>query len=272
MSKTQKQMRIGSSLELVFIVLLCGVTLLLDFFKIVYVENELHNKFISKIVQQGVGILAVLLLLRRLNVKLFGWPQNWLYLVPCLIVALDNFQWSSFINGKMQLINDQIEDFVLFGGYCLAVGIFEECVFRGVIFSVLAGYFSKTKVGLWKTYVLSSIIFAAAHLLNGLSFGTIVQVGYTFLTGGLFGFVLLKTKNLLCCGFIHALYNFCGLLFESSNRMGLGDGVVFDMGTIITMLIVSIIAGIFVLYSVNRYSEEDRRDLYERIGVTTDEE
>lgn len=260
--------RIWKRGEFALILILCVATLLLDFFKISYSKNELHNKYIAKIVQQGIGVFAALLLLKRLNVKIFGMPQQGLYLILGLIVAIDNFQWSSFLNGNMELINNKPLDFLLFGGYCLSVGLFEECIFRGVIFSLLAGQFSKDKSGLWKTYIVSSLIFAAAHLMNGLSFGTILQVGYTFLTGGLFGFILMKTKNVFCCGFIHALYNFGGLLFETSENMGLGTGVIFDLGTVLTMFVISVIAGIFVLYSVKKYTEEEQLELYEKLGIS----
>lgn len=264
-----KKKKIGNIVEIAIILILFGLTILLDFLHISYVENEVHNKFISKIVQQGIGCCAVILLMRRLKLRLFGVPQGWLYLIPCLIVAIDNFQWSSFLNGRMELVHNAPIDILLFGCYCFAVGMFEECIFRGIIFSVLADRFPKDRKGLWKTYIASALIFAAAHLLNGFSIGTLVQVCYTFLTGGLFGFVLLKTKNIFCCGFVHALYNFCGLLFETTDRMGLGKGVVFDVGTVITMLIVSISVGLFVLYSVFRYSEEERESLYAKLGVST---
>ena len=268
MQKNIDRKRIWKGVELALILLLCGVTLLLDFLQFNYTQNQLHNKYISKIIQQGIGVLATVLLLKRLNVKVFGVPQQSLYLILGLIVAIDNFQWSSFLNGKMELLYSTPLDFLLFGGYCLSVGMFEECIFRGIIFALLAGQFSKDKSGLWKTYIVSSLIFAAAHLMNGLSFGTILQVGYTFLTGGLFGFILMKTKNVLCCGVIHALYNFGGLLFETSEYMGLGKGVVFDLGTVITMFVVSVIAGVIVLYSVKKYTIEEQAELYEKLGVS----
>lgn len=239
----------------------------MDFLKISFVGHTLHNRFIVKILQQSCGIMATILLMRRLGLKLFGKPQNLLYLIPCIIIAIDNFQWSSYINGNMELVHKEGIDFLLFGLYCLSVGLFEECIFRGVIFSVLAGCFTQDKKGLWKSYVLSSVIFGAAHLFNGFSLGTLLQVGYTILTGGLFGFVLLKTKNILCCGVIHGLYNFCGLLFETEQRLGLGNGVVFDMGTVITMLIVCISLGLLILWWVFRYSEEERVVLYKKLGV-----
>jgi membrane protease YdiL (CAAX protease family) len=143
--------------------------------------------------------------------------------------------------------------------------IFEEIIFRGIVFSVLADRFSKNKKGFLKTYVISSVIFGLAHLFNGFSFGTVLQVGYTVLTGGLFAFCLIMTKNILCCALVHGVYNFCGLLFD--HVQGLGNGVVFDLGTVITMAVISVVVGIFVLYKVYHYPDEDRKDLYARLGI-----
>ena len=258
--------------EVALILLLCCITILFDFITIRYTQNDLHNRYISKIIQQSIGTVAVIILMKRLNIQLFGWPQKWLFLIPCLIVAIDNFQWSSYLNGRMELLNSQPIDFILFGLYCLSVGMFEECIFRGVIFGAVAGRCTKDKKGLWRAYIISSLIFGAAHLFNGISGATILQVGYTFLTGGLFAFVLLKTKNIFCCGFIHALYNFCGMLFESSERMGLGNGVVFDLGTVFTMLIISVLIGLFVLNSVKKYSIEEQTELYKKLGISMKKE
>ena len=149
----------------------------------------------------------------------------------------------------------------------MAVGAFEECVFRGVIFSLLAGVFPQNKKGFLLTYVLSSVVFGLTHIMNGISW----QIGYTILTGGLFAFCLIKTKNVFCAAFVHGLYNFCGLLFEYYNpelkTIGLGSGVVFDTGTVVTMIIVSVLVGVFILYKVITYSESERIDLYEKLGI-----
>ena len=259
--------RIRNYIQLSIIAVLCALTLVLDFIDISYTDNVDRNRFIGKIVQQSLGSLAAIFLMIRLKIQLFNKPQYWLYLIPCLIIAIDNFQFSSYFKGNMQLVNGKPLDFILFGGYCLAVGLFEECIFRGIIFSVLASCFSYDKKGLWKTYIVSSVLFGAAHLFNGFSVATILQIGYSTLTGGLFAFVLLKTKNIFCCAFVHALYNFCGLLFEIPERMGLGSGVVFDLGTAITMLIVCVIMGAFILYSVFKYSDDEVGVLYEKLGI-----
>ena len=267
MSNQAKQKNIQNIVEIALILLFCGLTLALDYIKIDYVSHELRNKYLSKIVQQGCGGIAAILLMRRLGIRLFGKPQQLLYLIPCLLIAIDNFQFSSYFNGNMELVHKQPMDFVLFGLYCLSVGLFEECIFRGVIFTVFAGLFSKDKKGLLMTFVASSVVFGVAHLFNG----SILQVGYTILTGGLFAFTLMKSKNILCCAFVHALYNFGGLLFEKAANFGLGNGVVFDTGTVITMLVVSLVLGAFVLYSVWKYSFEEQKTLYEKLGVSMKE-
>ena len=257
--------KIRDEINLLIILTFFAVVALLEFIPFAYINNDLHNRFISKIIQQTCGSIAGILILVRLKIRLFGKPQNLLYFLPCLIIAVDNFQFSSYFSGKMQLLYTRPVDFILFFGYCMAIGMFEEIVFRGIIFSIIAGTFSKDKQGFLKTYVVSSLVFGLAHLFNGLSFATILQVGYTILTGGLFAFCLIKTKNIFCCAFVHGVYNFCGLLFDK--WQGLGNGVVFDTGTIITMLVVSLVVGIFILYKVYTYSEEEQKDLYARLGV-----
>lgn len=269
MQQTQEENKIKDRLMLAVIVLLCAATVILDFLQISYVADEFRNRMISKIIQQLAGSLAAILLMIRSKIRLFGKPQNWLYMIPCLLIAIDNFQFSSFFNGRMELERSQPIDFILFAGYCLAVGTFEECIFRGIIFAVLAGCFSGDKKGFLQTYVVSSLIFAGAHLFNvfaGAGIGaTLLQVGYTLLTGGLFGFALIKTKNVFCAALTHAVYNFCGLLFDKTQ--GLGTGIVFDMGTVVTMIVVSVVIGAFILYKVYTYPEEERLELYARLGV-----
>ena len=265
--ENKKQKRVRNILIIALIVILCAFTVILDFVEIEYISDELQNAIFSKLIQQTCGGIAAVLLMIQLKIRLFGKPKNLLYLIPCLIIAVDNFQFSAYFNGKMELLHNEALDFIFFAGYCLAVGAFEECVFRGVIFSLLAGVFPQNKKGFLLTYVLSSVVFGLTHIMNGISW----QIGYTILTGGLFAFCLIKTKNVFCAAFVHGLYNFCGLLFEYYNpelkTIGLGSGVVFDTGTVVTMIIVSVLVGVFILYKVITYSESERIDLYEKLGI-----
>lgn len=268
MPKTKQNKSISYILIRVFIVALCAAMLALDYIPIQYVQDGVRNVWISTIVQQCVGAIAIILLMLHLNIKLFGKIHAWLYLLPCLIVALDNFPLISYVNGNMHFTRTGAWDFVLFALYCLAIGLFEECVFRGVLFSVIASLFSQDKKGFFKTFVVSSAVFGLAHLFNLLSGAgigaTLLQVCYTTLTGGLFAFAMIKTKNVLCAAFVHGLYNFCGLLLS---EQGLGSGIVFDVGTGVMMGIISVIIGVFVLYSVWKYTEAERSVLYKHLGI-----
>lgn len=268
MPKTKQNKSISYILIRVFIVALCAAMLALDYIPIQYVQDGVRNVWISTIVQQCVGAIAIILLMLHLNIKLFGKIHAWLYLLPCLIVALDNFPLISYINGNMHFTRTGAWDFVLFALYCLAIGLFEECVFRGVLFSVIASLFSQDKKVFFKTFVVSSAVFGLAHLFNLLSGAgigaTLLQVCYTTLTGGLFAFAMIKTKNVLCAAFVHGLYNFCGLLLS---EQGLGSGIVFDVGTGVMMGIISVIIGVFVLYSVWKYTEAERSVLYKHLGI-----
>ena len=246
------------------IAILCVATILLEFYSITYVKDVFLNRMIAKIIQQGCGIAATILLMIRTEIKLFARPQNLLYLIPCLIIAVDNFPFWSYFSGNMHLVRNNAIDFVLFSGYCLSVGIFEECIFRGIVFTVLASRLSRDRNGFIKTYVISSFIFGAAHIMNGFSAATLLQVCYTTLTGGLFAFALIKTKNIFCCGVIHAIYNFCGLILS---EQGMGTGIVFDVGTTITMAVISIIVGWYVLKQVFSTSNQEIEALYQKIGV-----
>jgi membrane protease YdiL (CAAX protease family) len=219
--------------------------------------------------QQTCGIIAVILLANYLKIRLFSRPECLIFIIPCLIIAIDNFPFWSYFSGNMQLILTNPTDVLLFSIYCLCIGLFEEIVFRGLLFYLLASYFSKDRKGLIKTFVYSSVIFGLAHLTNLFSGAglppTLLQVGYTTLTGGLFAFAFMKTKNVLFPACIHALYNFCGLILETPQKLGLGTGIVFDTGTVIMMAIISVIIGVFVLYSLTKYPENERKTLYNRL-------
>jgi len=246
------------------IVILCVATIILEMVKIAYVSDEFRNRMIAKSIQQCCGIGAAILIMIKTDIKLFAKPQNLLYLIPCFIIAIDNFPFWSYFSGNMHLVRTELQDVLLFGVYCLSVGVFEECIFRGIIFAVLASRLSRDRKGFIQTYVISSFIFGVAHLFNGFSFATALQICYTTLTGGLFAFALIKTKNIFCCGAIHAIYNFCGLILS---EQGLGSGIVFDAGTTITMAIISLFVGVFVLYKVYECPHEEIKELYTKLGV-----
>ena len=261
--------KLKDKINIFAIILCCLLAVVFDFFQITYTKDEIAQRFLAELLPLTFGSIAVILLIKRSGVNVFGKAENLLYLIPCMIIAVDNFPFYSYMQGNMQIIHSRAIDYLLFAAYCLLVGFFEECIFRGLLFGIVAERFSNDKKGFIKTYVVSSVIFGAVHLLNlfsGANVGaTILQVGYSTLTGGLFAFAFIKTKNVLFAGLTHSVYNFCGLLFSA--EQGLGTGVVFDFPTGLIMAVVSVIVGSFVLYSVWKYSDEERQRLYKALNV-----
>ena len=72
-------------IQIICIAIFCLFAVLLDFIKIPYLSNELQNALLSKIIQQVCGSVAAILILVRLNIRLFSRPNKWLYLIPCFI-------------------------------------------------------------------------------------------------------------------------------------------------------------------------------------------
>ena len=271
MQNTNEKKSIQNVVQIALILVFCAITFALDFVCCDRFNGDIQKTMLCKLLQQLCGATASILLMHRLGIRLFGKPKKWWFLLPCLLVAIDNFQFSAYFRGKMSLVYDKPTDVLLFGVYSLSVGLFEECIFRGVIFPLLAGIFSQDKKGFLLTYLTSSILFGLMHLFNGFSVAVLAQMGYSILTGGLFAFCLVKTKNILCCALVHGVYNFCGMLFSAFSAqgciIGLGTGVVFDVGTVITMAIVGVIVGVFVLFKTLTYSENERIELYQKLGV-----
>ncbi|MBE5745584.1 MAG: CPBP family intramembrane metalloprotease [Clostridiales bacterium] len=268
MQNSVKNNRIKRIIVWITIVVFCAFMAVLEWIPIPFVKDVWRNAIYNKILQQACGLTAAIVFLCFLRIRLFGKIHNWLYLLPCIVVAVNNFQWWSYFSGYQQLVRQNVADITLFATYCLLVGLFEEFVFRGILFSALASVFPKNKKGLLTTFVFSSCIFGLTHLLNG----NVLQALYSILTGGLFAFVLIKTQNLLCCGVIHGLYNFCGLLMDKASNLGLGNGVkLFNWGTILTMGSVVVLMIVFVVYSLIKHAETERKTLYQRLSVKDDD-
>lgn len=95
----------------------------------------------------------------------------------------------------------------------LLVAIFEEGLFRGVIFETLQQ--NSWPSQLWGQMAVSAVIFGGLHLvnlLNGATWqGTLVQVIYAFALGMLFVCVTYRTQSLLPTIFCHWLIDATGL-------------------------------------------------------------
>lgn len=110
----------------------------------------------------------------------------------------------------------------------LLIGLVEELPFRGLICGTLLERFGTSRAGVWKTTLLSGVIFGMAHLTNLMGaepLGVFVQAAVTSVLGMLFAAIYLRTGNLWVTIALHALMDFASLLPTGLFESGAGDAV-----------------------------------------------
>jgi len=186
--------------------------------------------------------------------KSFLWCAG--IILPGLLIAINNFPWSAFLNGRT-LLNEPRPLIYLFAIECLSIGFLEETVFRGILLIILAQRLPQTKVGVFQAIFIASALFGLVHLANMFSgaspLETLMQIGYSFLMGALWSVVYLATKNLLYPILLHATYNFFGLVLfrlgSVTNR--------FDFVTILITVIIAILGCLYYLGVFRRLEQRE---------------
>lgn len=178
-------------------------------------------------------------------------------LLPALAIALNNFPWIGLIAGGVRV--DRPEWIWLLALDALFIGAFEEMAFRGALLPLLLKRFGGTRKGFLLTVILSSALFGLVHLLNlfeGAGIGaTMLQVGYSFLIGGMCAIVYLKTGNLIACILIHGIYDLGGALVPT-----LGSGTLWDMPTVILTVVLSVLVTAWMLYLLIRMTPNRKEE------------
>ena len=158
-----------------------------------------------------------------------------------LMVCVNNFPIIGFITGNVSLAeNAQIFRYAV---YCVMIGVAEEFAFRGFIMPLVGIKFYTRKRAPFFTVLVSSLIFSLCHGFNVFSAGvlpTLMQVGYTFLTGGLFGAVYLMTENIVYPIVLHVVFDVGGLMFFEP--FGIAVGNMWDTTTIIITAALGVVA------------------------------
>ena len=185
--------------------------------------------------------------------------KSLLFLLPSLAVAINNFPLIGLATGNAY-VTDPIGGVLIVVAYCLAIGMFEEFAFRGLFYlMILDGRRSSTKQ-IFLTTAISSAVFGLVHLVNlaiGASPGaTLLQVGYSFLIGGMCAIVLLKTANIWYCVLLHFVYDLGGTILY------LGGGVRWDTVTVIITAVLGVAVAVFMVISLLRIKPEDVERLF----------
>ena len=182
------------------------------------------------------------------KIRARGLGRAILFTLPCWLIAINNFPFIAIITGEAH-ISASVAKIALYALQCLCVGLFEELAFRGCIFLFALDGHRKSTFDLFLAIVISSAIFGAVHLVNvfaGASIGSVIlQIGYSFLIGGMCSVVLMKTGCIWHCVLIHAVYNFCGGVVPT-----LGAGEIWNAPTIVLTVIVSVAVAAYVAISL----------------------
>ena len=173
--------------------------------------------------------------------------RSLLFTLPPFLVVVNNLPILSLSWGDAYLVHKAPAYVVWFALECLAIGLFEELAFRGVIFLMLAEKRHTTRKGLLWSLLLTSAVFGVLHLVNllmgaGIG-GVILQIGYSFLIGAMCSVVLLKTRNIWLCVLLHAVYDFCGHLLPT-----LGDGTWWDTPTVIFTAVLAVATTAYLVW------------------------
>lgn len=154
-----------------------------------------------------------------------SFPKALLWSIPCFLVAIVNFPFSALITGSATV--ERAELIPLFALLCVCIGLSEELTFRGIVHDFIKRKLAGKKNGYIFSVLISSAVFGLWHLLN-LAYGagvgaTFLQVGYSFLIGAMLAVTYDKTRNIWLCAFIHALFDFGGMLVDYLGRGNVHD-------------------------------------------------
>lgn len=153
------------------------------------------------------------------------------------------------------VINNYLMVLFLLIGLSICIGVFEENIFRGIIFRILLKDNSRNI--LWISFMFSSFLFGIVHLGN-LSIeskrplAVTAQVVYAIFLGMLFSALYLKFKSIVGVAILHAFVDFISFYPELYGKGDLASGnntdiSLVDACTVIGMFLPSAIIAIIII-------------------------
>lgn len=230
---------------------------------ITYSSDKVLQQMIDIIVTRFVGFLAFLPLANR---HLFGLVKEGRArkLLCCLVplaVVINNFPFVGLISGNAVLTSPP-EYIALFALQALSISLFEEFAFRGAIFPVILEKRRQSAKQIFVATVISSALFGGIHLLNlfagGSPLSVLMQIGYSFLIGGMCSIVLLHTRCIWLCVALHAIFDFGGLFIST-----LGKGQIWDALTITITAVLGVLALVFMLVWLSKVKPSQLDPMFE---------
>ena len=213
------------------------------------------NIFSRAVVATGAVILAIICGFKPFSKPVLSLSAILLSVLG-LMVCVNNFPVIGFATGNVVLTEDpEIFKYICL---CISVGVAEEFMFRGFVMPLLSVALKGKKHAPLLTVALSAGIFSFCHLFNIFSAGipsTLLQVGYTFLTGCLFGAIFLLTENVVFPVILHVVYDIGGLIFTTP--FGIAVGNMWDKYTVIITAVLGVIATVIFTVALWKYKQAE---------------
>ena len=262
MPSKMKNKKLKNAIYITVVLLLIGCLLCCELWRYDIFSSDDSYLTVTRLIGATVSLSIMLYsgFGNLFKIKREGLGVAVLAILPCWIIAINNFPIIPVISGRAG-ISAGVGAVALYAFQCLCVGLFEELAFRGCIFTFALDNHRKSTLDMFWAIVISSAVFAAIHLVNilaGASPGAVIlQLGYSFLIGGMCAIVLLYTRCIWICVALHAIYDFCGYLIPT-----LGDGIIWDTATVIITTVLGIVAMISMLWWLFTITPERVDDLY----------
>ena len=226
-----------------------------------YSQDALRQTLCKSLVSRVLGSLIFVSLSIFLSYRgLHTMPRTCLLVIlPCLAVVINNLPILALLRGEAWM--ERWDLFGLFVADCVFIGVFEELAFRGTLFLAILEKHRGSTREIFMTALISSAVFGFVHLANLLEgagvVATLMQIGYSFLIGGMCSIVLLKSRNILPCILLHAIFDFCGSMIPT-----LGAGEIWNPPTVIFTAVLAVAVSAWMIYVLCGVKPEDTDCFY----------
>lgn len=222
-------------------------------------DDDYRPAVLNTLVMDALGSVVFVFMTLYMGYHVFTplrkpWYKSLLFGLPALAVAINNFPIIGLATGNAY-ITDPAGGVLLIVAYCFAIGMFEEFAFRGLFYLMILDGRRKSTKQIFLTTAASCAVFGLVHLVNlfvGANPGaTLLQVGYSFLIGGMCAIVLLKTGSIWYCVLLHTVYDIGGTILY------LGGGLRWDVVTVTVTAVLGVAVAVFMVISLLRIKPED---------------
>lgn len=180
--------------------------------------------------------------------NLKGLLKKALLIIPFLLVSINNFPFIAIFTKNASFTTEKWDAWLFYILAVLSGVLLEELTFRGVILPTLYRKLKNKKNGAFLAVLYTSLLFGAVHLFNlfaGASpISVIMQIGYSFLIGGMCAIALLKTGSFYSAVVLHFIFNIGGMLIDYKML----SGHIWDLTTIIITAVLAVLVIIYAIY------------------------